>query len=292
MSLNAFEEIVAIKPVLREACNKYILPRFRNLNEKEIISDGNPADLVTRADLEASEFVLSWCKQRLPGSFSEEETSACRFKHDAVWCIDPLDGTEEFRQGKKTFCIQSSLLARTKHTCRYRAIGGIIYLPLLRVFVYATKKIGPFWEKDDIQRQIKPAGAQKSLKIAIREIDQGKKLDSFLEYALEKGIAFRKVSSGSAGHTFCMMLMQMPSSPNVFIFNRDFSKEWDLSPAANALEKAGWGLCDLKGKKFDYNRKDPRNRDGFVVAPKTRMTEVIGLIRAFGVRNLLESSSK
>ncbi|MFA6214470.1 MAG: inositol monophosphatase family protein [Candidatus Micrarchaeia archaeon] len=288
MKLDARKEILAIMPVLQQASQKYIMPRFRNLPKNEIISDGSPESLVTRADTDASRHVLEWCKRRLPGSFSEEDIGNSRHMHSAVWCIDPLDGTEEFRQGRRQFCIQASLLARQAHSDSYAPAGGIIYIPASRLFIYATSRQGPFWEKDGMHGRIMQAHNPKRLKFAVRRVDPGKKIGGFLKYASKKGIEPKTVWSGSAGHTFCMMLLQKPSSPNVFIFNRDFSKEWDVSPAANALERAGWGLCGMDGKKFTYNRADPKNSQGIVAAPKSRMKEVLGLIRSFGVSNLLE----
>jgi len=288
MELDALAEIMAIRPVLKSASEKFILPRFRKLKKEEIVRDGNPEKLVTLADVEASRYVLEWCRKRLPGSFGEEEIGDERFRHDALWCLDPVDGTEEFRQGKDGFCIQASLLSKSPDSDSYCAAGGMIYLPLSGLFVYATEEHGPVWEKGGKTGMVAPVKEHGGLKAAVREIDPGRKLADFFAYAKEKGILFSQAGCGGAGHTFASMLLQKPSSPNVLIFNRDFSKEWDLSPAANALERAGWSLCDMEGEEFAYNRKDPVNRMGFVAAPKARIGEVLGAIKSYGASKLLE----
>ena len=69
-------------------------------------------DLVTRADREAEELVVSRIRERFPGTaFLAEERAGAEWRRDGlVWCIDPLDGTTNFVHGFPVFSVAIALL--------------------------------------------------------------------------------------------------------------------------------------------------------------------------------------
>ena len=116
--------------IIREVAAEEILPRFRRLDEADVREKG-PGDLVTVADL-ASERRLSLALGELiPGSVAVGEEAVAANpelvfevgRGEAVWIIDPLDGTANFVAGEAVFAVIVAL------TSGGRCLAGWIYDP-------------------------------------------------------------------------------------------------------------------------------------------------------------------
>jgi fructose-1,6-bisphosphatase/inositol monophosphatase family enzyme len=102
----------AVTALLRRAASEIILPRFRKLERHDIREKG-PGDLVTIADTEAESMLTPALRQLVPGSVvvGEEAVAADNgvldrlLGTDAVWLIDPVDGTFNFAHGNPGFAI-------------------------------------------------------------------------------------------------------------------------------------------------------------------------------------------
>ena len=116
--------------ILREAAAEEILPRFRRLREADIHEKG-PGDLVTVADLAAERRISLALTDLIPGSVVVGEEAAAANPElvsevgsgDAVWIIDPLDGTASFVAGEAVFAVIVAL------TSNARCLAGWIYDP-------------------------------------------------------------------------------------------------------------------------------------------------------------------
>lgn len=107
-----------VAALIREVAEGEILPYFRQLSKEQVREKSGPNDLVTIAD-EAGERALSpRLMDILPGStvVGEEAVSADPrvldrvFGDDAVWIIDPVDGTINFANGNPTFAVIVALV--------------------------------------------------------------------------------------------------------------------------------------------------------------------------------------
>lgn len=79
------------------------------------------ANIVTAADLESQEAVLSVIRRRFPGhDFRAEEDAVKDTGSDFVWIIDPLDGTTNYAHGYPVSCVSIGLLHR-----RRPLVGGV-----------------------------------------------------------------------------------------------------------------------------------------------------------------------
>ena len=89
-----------------------IVPRFRHLGDHDI-SEKNPGDLVTTADIEAERALALGLPSLVSGSVvvgeEDAETNPAVLTALAgprpVWLIDPLDGTNNFAHGKPCFAV-------------------------------------------------------------------------------------------------------------------------------------------------------------------------------------------
>ncbi len=100
----------AVEAVLREASERAILPRFRNLQAGEVEDKGGN-DPVTIADHESEAILTEGLTRIIPGLpvVGEEASHADKSVMDALsgdcWIVDPLDGTRNFAHGKPPFGI-------------------------------------------------------------------------------------------------------------------------------------------------------------------------------------------
>ena len=111
---------------LREAAEQDVLPRFRDLATHQVM-EKKPGDLVTIADLEAEERLTRLLTEHVPGSVvvgeegvhRDPELLAKLETHDDLWIIDPVDGTQNFAEGKSPFAIVVAFLSGGKTRCAW-----------------------------------------------------------------------------------------------------------------------------------------------------------------------------
>ena len=116
--------------IIRETAAAEILPRFRRLREADIHEKG-PGDLVTVADLAAERRLSLALTDLIPGSVAVGEEAVAADpelvaevgRGEAVWIIDPLDGTANFVAGVAVFAVIVAL------TSGGRCLAGWIYDP-------------------------------------------------------------------------------------------------------------------------------------------------------------------
>jgi len=100
-----------VADILREVAAEEIVPRFRSLAADEVRTKTGPDDLVTVADEAAERVLARRLPDLLPGSLvvGEEGVAADPAVLDrvhgdeAVWIVDPVDGTINFANGRPAF---------------------------------------------------------------------------------------------------------------------------------------------------------------------------------------------
>lgn len=102
--------------VLRSAARQSVLPRFRQLDEKEI-EEKSIGDLVTVADREAEALISQGLSALRPTARAVGEEACAHnpallndLDHGEVWIIDPIDGTGNYANGHRPFAIMAALL--------------------------------------------------------------------------------------------------------------------------------------------------------------------------------------
>ena len=138
----------AVHALMRETSDRAILPRYRTLAAHEIVTKsakGALTDLVTIADGEAEAILGEGLARLLPEAAIVGEEAAHadpavfeRLGDPLCWIVDPLDGTNNFADGKPPFGI---LIALTEHG---DTVAGWIYDCLSGRFCHATRGGGAF----------------------------------------------------------------------------------------------------------------------------------------------------
>jgi len=97
-------DIDRVSAIVREVGQRVVLPRWRNLGERDVVEKSGPGDLVTVADKAAEEALTPALSALVAGSVVVGEeavhadpTRRGLFDGDGpVWVIDPIDGTRSF----------------------------------------------------------------------------------------------------------------------------------------------------------------------------------------------------
>ena len=139
-----------VEAIMRQAAQAAILPHYRKLATNEIISKAAD-DVVTIAD-HASEAILTQeLAKLLPEAavVGEEAVYADaavleRLRGGLCWIVDPLDGTNNFAQGKAPFGVLVALADRGE------AIGGWILDCLTGRFCHAARGSGAWIGADRV----------------------------------------------------------------------------------------------------------------------------------------------
>lgn len=214
-----------------------------------IKSDNSP---LTEADLKSHHVIVDGLKALTPEiPVLSEESKGITFEQrnqwDTFWLVDPLDGTKEFIARNDEFTTNIALVHNNK------VILGVIYVPVLDTFYYASKDHGAF----------KQVGTNAAEKISVRtvpEINNEKHytivasrrhgLDKVQELC-KKMPHFELASRGSSLKMCLVAEGQADLYPRLAP-----TSEWDTAAAQIIVEEAGGELIKTDFSEFLYNTKE------------------------------------
>lgn len=143
----------AVHAIMREVAEKAIMPRYRTLAAEHITAKAAD-DVVTVADHESEAILTEELSRLLPEAAIVGEEAAHadpalldRLSDALCWIVDPLDGTNNFAEGKPPFGIIVALAEKGE------TIGGWLYDPLSSRFCSVTKGRGAWINGERITAQ-------------------------------------------------------------------------------------------------------------------------------------------
>ncbi len=193
---------------------------------------------VTNADIAIDSFLKAFFKKETPsfGWVSEEtEDNKSRFTSDYFWCLDPIDGTRSYINGKPEYTISLALINKNQ------PIMGYILNPETKELFFAKKNNGAFCNGKKIH-------VKKN-----QNIDSSKYGISSSEVAkLEKYNFFDKQNIIQMGSIAYKIALVAKGQIDVAI---SFTKknDWDLAASDLILKEAGGIITNISGKKIVYN---------------------------------------
>jgi len=124
-----------IKKILIDAAKNELLPRYKKVCHEHKM-DGS---LVTEADLNVQNFIEKSLLAAFPHSvvlgeeMLQKQQSHLLDNNQAVWCLDPIDGTSNFAFGIPYFAISLALIENGK------VILGVVYDPIRKEMFIAIE---------------------------------------------------------------------------------------------------------------------------------------------------------
>lgn len=263
--VDVVEEVQRVAELLSEVGNAVLLPLFRKGVASPQIKEAYAQfrEIVTEADILASKKILSAVRDRLPGSYSEEEISDKRFSYPLIWQFDPLDGTEEFCRGMQDgFAIHGALLSRDTDGV-YRPVGGILVIPGRNEIWQFDVSNGARYLVNGLAKELPPL-QRSEVAGYMRAVDPNPEAENLYKRIGDSlSLTSRLIECGGAGAAFGALLR---GEINLLLFNYDYSKEWDTAMAEPIVRSRGGFICDFDGNDLTYNRMDAFNRRGFIAS--------------------------
>ena len=233
-------------------------------------ASGKPAlrdleyDPLTSADLAANQCLQEMLRGSYPdfGWLSEETVdSAERLDTDAVWIVDPLDGTKEFVSHIGEFAVSIALVESGRPTV------AAMFNPVTDELFSAVSGGGTFLNGKrvfctDCQRLDAASLTVSRSEAARGEVDP---LRPHLHEIREVGSVAYKLAVISAG--LCDI--------NVSVQPKN---EWDVCAGDLLVCEAGGRMLDLEGRVRLYNQSDPLIRGGLVAGNPALTDALLGLI--------------
>jgi len=222
-------------------------------------ADSLAAQVVTQVDQDAQEkiegILLPTCEEFNIAWLGEEgEDDHERFEKDFFWCVDPMDGTLPFIEGKPGYSVSIGLVAKNG-----TAYIGVVYDPVHDVLYQATKgaglrRNGESWHPEST--------ADRLTFTYDRSFVDHPALESILAdletYAHSKGLQGLKASQhGGAVINACYVLEEAPGCYFKFPKKAEGGGSlWDFAATACLFEEADAIVSDIHGNSLDLNRKD------------------------------------
>lgn len=140
----------AVEAAMREVSTDVIVPHYRSLTADQIVSK-SPGDVVTVADEASEDILTARLSALLPEAAVVGEEAAHAdpdvleaLKDRLCWIVDPLDGTNNFAQGKPPFGVLVALADRGE------TLGGWILDCLTGRFCHAARGGGAFIDGEQV----------------------------------------------------------------------------------------------------------------------------------------------
>lgn len=257
-----------VTALLRATADQIVMPRFRNLSDKDI-AEKAPDDLVTIADQLSEEMLSAGLRTLLPeAAIIGEEAAAAdplimgRITDDQAWIIDPIDGTGNYARGQTPFGIIIAL-AEANET-----IAGWIYDPVRQRLCHAYRGHGAFIDGQQVHassrqpERIKAALAMRYMSDAQRERAQNIVKDRFDLMPIPNCAAEQYPLLLSGDHHFTIFERTLPwdHAAGILFLNEAGGKvaRWDGSSYRPGDARKGLlgatnpEIWDAVAKLFDY----------------------------------------
>jgi 3'(2'), 5'-bisphosphate nucleotidase len=213
------------------------------------ISEKGPGDYVTSIDRYLDEQLSAAFSDLFPedGIITEENAAsraAYSGNYSRLWCIDPLDGTEEFMRGKLEYAMMVGLLQNSE------PVAGWLYAPAAEQMYFGGRDWGLFQTLSDGEPQPiaphppPPLNAD-NFKIVLGDKDQknyGRAIAQTIPgaefYSLGSfGLKVLEIINGRAG---------------LYLYLNGRVKVWDTAGPLALAKAAGLVCCDLHGQPLRW----------------------------------------
>ena len=238
MTMNVDQQL--LHQLIRDTGQKELLPRFARVTAS-FKDDGS---IVTEADIFVQQKLSGALLDLYPGSvvlgeeMSEDEQRHCLKLGKPLWCLDPLDGTNNFSSGIPYYAISLALIENG------RVVLGVVYDPVRDELFHADLSSRSMLNGVSIAAlDDKDQESQPDLKQSIGLVDF-KRLDPTLATRLATSPPYKSQRSfGSVALDWCWL-----ATNRVQVYLHGRSNIWDYAAGHFIFQQAGGLSCTLDGE--------------------------------------------
>ncbi|MBN2330328.1 MAG: inositol monophosphatase [Candidatus Aenigmarchaeota archaeon] len=218
------------------SAGKLLMSKYKKVKN---IRHKAPGDVVTEADLEAEELIVSSIRKKHPGhGFLAEEGGESQGKEDMTWIIDPLDGTNNYTYGLPIFGVSIALVKGKE------PVLGVINVPVFGQLFHAVKGRGSFMNG----KPIKVSGRDRLQDSMMLYDSDFVKSKTEILYSLDS--ITKRVNRirmlGAASVQFVQIAMG-----NADAWTEQSTNPWDIAAGCLIVEEAGGKVTDFDGKPWN-----------------------------------------
>ncbi len=216
-----------------------------------VIKTGTPKtsqhDIVTEADFQAEEILISAIRKKFPyHNILSEEAGELKGSSPYTWIIDPLDGTNNFAKQIPLFGV---IVALAKGNVIER---GAIYDPLHDQFLYARRGQGAYLNGKRVH-----ASTETSLEemvIAISNIRARSMVEKFAHWRslLALYTTYYKLFGSAAQNILALATGKI----DAYIISGAYP--WDIAAGGLIYREAGGKITDIYGKRWSWRQMNQK----------------------------------
>lgn len=194
-------------------------------------------NIVTSSDLAVQHFLTRELKEQFPdvGFLCEEEDLEDVAGHEAVWVIDPIDGTANYARGNENCCISVALV------CAGEALLGVVYSPWREELYTAEKGKGAFCNGKPLHVSDRPFGQGLLFTAMSTYHKEWSRFCSDIIYDLYQDCNDVR-RTGSAAIEICLLAAGFAE-----LYFEMRLMPWDYAAAGLVLTEAGGAVCGFDG---------------------------------------------
>lgn len=235
------------------------------------------SQVVTEVDLRCEALIrdhLDELSRQWDIAFVGEESSAGattaadeRFHKHCFWCVDPLDGTLPFVEGRSGYAVSIALVTRAGEP-----LIGVVYDPSERSVLHAIKGQGAY---RDMESLTPPTSEPDELTIfADTSLRSHADYDSLCEHlkscASTSGLAGIELVYGNGAVKNACQVLRFPAACYIKLPRPEAGggSIWDFAATACIVREAGAWVSNIDGHPLELNREDSTfmNHQGVVYA--------------------------
>jgi myo-inositol-1(or 4)-monophosphatase len=238
----AFDLTAAVAQIAHEA-GQMALARWRTDFRRWEKTPGSP---VCEVDLDVDRMLRARLEGLLPdaGWLSEETVdNTDRLAREAVWVVDPIDGTRDYIRGREGWAVSVALVRNGE------VVLGVLDAPARRERWTATRGQGA-WRNGVALH----AGMRSALSGARVPTDALPKIDRHLTIVHKP-------------NSIALRMAMVAADEADLVATLRWGNEWDIAAAAVIAVEAGAGVSDALGGTLRYNKPDPTAFGVMVAAP-------------------------
>jgi myo-inositol-1(or 4)-monophosphatase len=204
------------------------LLRHYNARERLVVDQKGVNDFVSNADREAEDIIAAALRRAFPedGFLGEETGLSGPEAAEAVWCVDPLDGTSNFLKGAHNWCVSIGLWSGDK------PILGVIYDPLRNELFRAADGLGALCNDVPIAVSTTPALDRASIGTGHNGRVPVEDFTCDLARLLGAGASFRQVGAGA-------LMLAYVAAGRVDCYVERHMWPWDAVAGLSLIREAG-----------------------------------------------------
>lgn len=205
----------------------------------------NPHDIVTAADFESEEILISAIRKKFPyHTILSEESGELKGKSNFTWIIDPLDGTNNFARQVPLFGVIVAFAEGDDIT------HGAIYDPLHDEFYYARRGHGATCNGQPIS--VSREHTLEEMVLSVSNVRWRSSLEQFAHWrSLFALYTTYYKSYGSTAQTFMAV-----SSGKIDAYIIGGAYPWDIAAGFLLVKEAGGKMTHIDGRRYNWQERN------------------------------------